>query len=194
MGRKKFRPKPPARTPKAPRAKMEGLNVKALQDSIWLDREYPIYFRSYRTSKELIKIFKLLVFIPALWHDGIVYETSPEEKLHTVFGTDSRHIFTYKAVQDFTLNVGEINEKLEQIPPEFTPTKLRKIYKDDLILIRVDTRDEELKVDLQVLTCGLFQDTSDDFRNFRIDTSDLTSFRKYLKLVDKDGIEEERFI
>jgi hypothetical protein len=45
-------------------------------------------------------------------------------------------------------------------------------------------------MDMQVLTCGLFQDLSDDFRNFRLDSSDIAQFRKHLKLVDSDGIKE----
>lgn len=191
MGRRRIHPKK-LKTPKAPRAKMEGVNVKILQDALWTGQEYPEYFNSYRMSAELIKIFKILVNKPTYWHDGLIFNvTDPVEKLHVVFGTDYRHIFTYIAVEDFTLTCGEIVEKLEAIPANYAPSKLRRIYKDDLILIRVDKRDEDLKMDLQVLTSGLFQDTSDDFRNFKLDSSDLVYFRKYLKLVDNDGVKEK---
>ena len=189
MGRKRLHPKK-LKTPKAPRAKMEGLNVKVLQDALWTGREYPEYFNSYRTSAEPLKIFKILVNKPTYWQDGLVYSADPVEKLHVVFGTDYRYIFTYIAIEDFVLTAGEINE-IEPIPANFPPSKLRRVYKDDTLLIRVDKRDIELKIELQVLTSGLFQDCSDDFRNFKLDSSDLVHFRKHLKLVDNDGVEEK---
>jgi hypothetical protein len=188
MGRKRLHPKK-AKTPKSPRAKMEGLAVRTLQDALWKGRDYPKYFYKYAHSAELIKIFKIMVNRPAYWQDGLIYEMAPHDKLHHVFGTDSRFIFTYEVMEDFILKVGEINE-IEPIPADYPPSKLRKLYRGDIVLIRVDKRDPDLKMDMQVLTCGLFQDLSDDFRNFRLDSSDIAQFRKHLKLVDSDGIKE----
>lgn len=192
MGRKRIHPIK-KKSPKAPRAKMEGLNVKLLQDSLFKNKEYPKYFNSFRTSPELLKIFKILVNRPAFWQDGLLLSFTPEDKLYNVFGADYRYIFSYRAVEDFTLTCGLVNE-IEPIPHNFPPQKLRKVYAGDLILIRVDKRSEEMKLDLQILTKGLFQDTSDDFRNFIIDTNDLTTFRKYIKLIDTDGIREEAYV
>lgn len=190
MGRKRKHPKKKLQ-PKSPKAKMEGLSVQALQQYLWSNREYPPYFEKLYRSKELLRIYKMLIHVPAAWENGLKYDIDPLEKLHLVFGTDYRHIFTYQVIEDFTLNVGEHDSKPEQLPANVTVRDIRRLYKGDIVLIRVDTRDEELKVDLQVLTCGLFQDTSDDFRNFRIDTIDIASFRRYLELKDSDGIEEK---
>lgn len=182
------------KTPKAPRAKMEGLAVKALQDALWPNRPFPKYMNKFAASAELMKVFKLLVHLPKHWENGLIYETIDiRDKLDHVFGIEYRHIFTYEVMEDFVLRVGEIQYN-EDMPEGMTPTKLRAAYKGDIVLIRVDTRDEDLVVDLQILTSGIFQDTSDDFRNFKIDTIDIAQFRKYLKLVDKDGQDEENFI
>lgn len=190
MGRKRMHPKKKLQ-PKSPKAKMEGLPVQALQQYLWSNRDYPQYFEKFYRSKELLRIYKLLIHQPAAWENGLKYEIDPVEKLHLVFGTDYRHIFTYEVIQDFDLKVGEYNPAPQQPPANISIKELRRLYKGDIVLIRVDTRDEDLKVDLQVLTSGLFQDGSDDFRNFRVDTIDIASFRRYLKLKDSDGIEEK---
>lgn len=181
---------------KVPKAKMEGINIKSLQDLFFLGKEYPNYFYKYIESKELMMIFKLLVQQPAAWEDGLEYsfnQLNINEKLNNVFGVSSRFIYTYEVIEDFMLNVGEVSY-LEPLPENQTPHKIRRLYKGDIVLIRVDTRDEDLTADLQVLTSGLFQDTSDDFRNFKIDIEDIKQFRSKLKLVDKDGNNEESYI
>jgi hypothetical protein len=178
---------------KVPKAKMEGINVKALQSLLFYKKEYPEYFNKYSDSKELMMVFKLLVAQPSAIEEGLEYELDIQEKLHHVFGTDYRTIYTYEVVEDFILNVGEVLY-LENMPEGQPPRKLRALYKGDIVLIRVDTRDEDLTADLQVLTSGLFQDTSDDFRNFKIDIEYIKQFRNKLKLVDKDGQDEETFI
>lgn len=178
---------------KTPKAKMEGLNVKALQDLLFNSQEYPEYFNKFAASKELMMIFKLLVVQPSAIESGLEYKLDVQEKLHHVFGVDYRTIYTYEVVEDFILNVGKVSY-IEEVPEGQTPRKLRALFKGDVVLIRVDTRDEDLTCDLQVLTSGLFQDTSDDFRNFKIDIEDIKQFRSKLKLVDKDGNNEESYI
>jgi len=178
---------------KTPKAKMEGLNVKALQDLLFNSQEYPEYFNKFAASKELMMIFKLLVVQPSAIESGLEYKLDVQEKLHHVFGIDYRTIYTYEVVEDFILNVGKVSY-IEEVPEGQTPRKLRALFKGDVVLIRVDTRDEDLTCDLQVLTSGLFQDTSDDFRNFKIDIEDIKQFRSKLKLVDKDGNNEESYI
>jgi hypothetical protein len=178
---------------RVPKAKMEGINVKALQSLLFYKKEFPEYFNKYSDSKELMMIFKLLVAQPSAIENGLNYKLDVQEKLHHIFGTDYRQIFTYEVIEDFVLNVGEVSYN-EEMPEGQTPRKLRALYRGDVVLIRVDSRDEDLMVDLQVLTAGLFQDTSDDFRNFRMNTSDIAQFRSKLKLVDKDGQDEETFI
>ena len=42
---------------KTPKAKMEGLNVKALQDLLFSGKEFPEYFNKFAASKELMMIF-----------------------------------------------------------------------------------------------------------------------------------------
>lgn len=178
---------------KTPKAKMEGLNVKALQDLLFSGKEFPEYFNKFAASKELMMIFKLLVVQPSAIEDGLEYKLDVQEKLHHVFGTDYRTIYTYEVIEDFMLNVGEV-AYIEEVPEGQTPRKLRALFRGDVVLIRVDTRDEDLTADLQVLTSGLFQDTSDDFRNFKIDIEDIKQFRSKLKLVDKDGNDGETYI
>lgn len=178
---------------KTPKAKMEGLNVKALQDLLFNSQEYPEYFNKFAASKELMMIFKLLVVQPSAIESGLEYKLDVQEKLHHVFGVDYRTIYTYEVVEDFILNVGKVSY-IEEVPEGQTPRKLRALFKGDVVLIRVDTRDEDLTCDLQVLTSGLFQDTSDDFRNFKIDIEDIKQFRSKLKLVDKDSNNEESYI
>ncbi len=178
---------------KTPKAKMEGLNVKALQDLLFSGKEFPEYFNKFAASKELMMIFKLLVVQPSAIEDGLEYKLDVQEKLHHVFGTDYRTIYTYEVIEDFVLNVGEV-AYIEPLPEDQTPNKIRRVFRGDVVLIRVDTRDEDLTADLQVLTSGLFQDTSDDFRNFKIDIEDIKQFRNKLKLVDKDGNDEETYI
>lgn len=178
---------------KVPKAKMEGINVKALQDILFSKREYPEYFYKYSDSKELMMIFKLMVVQPTAWEDGLAHRLDIKDKLNHVFGTDYRRIYTYKVVESFKLIAGELIEP-ESRPEEQTTHKLRALYKGDIVLIRVDTRDEDLKADMQILTSGTFQDTSDDNRNFKIDIEDIKQFRDKLKIVDKDGNEHETFI
>jgi hypothetical protein len=178
---------------RVPKAKMEGINVKALQSLLFYKKEFPEYFNKYSDSKELMMIFKLLVAQPSAIENGLNYKLDIQEKLHHIFGTDYRQIFTYEVIEDFVLNAGEVSYN-EEMPEGQTPRKLRALYKGDVVLIRVDSRDEDLMVDLQVLTAGLFQDTSDDFRNFRMNTSDIAQFRSKLKLVDKDGQDGEKFL
>ena len=66
----------------------------------------------------------------------------------------------------------------------------RTLRVGDQLLIRKDTRDEELKVDVQILTGGLFQDFTEDWKVLTMDTIDVGHIRKYLKLIDSDGMNE----
>lgn len=172
-----------------PKAQL-SLSITNLQNFLWLHKKFPKYFSGYRHSKELMKIYKILIDRPKVWENKIEYEKlEPEEKLHLVFGTDYRHIYTYKAIQNFTLNVGEIKNP-ELIASIELIKAARDIREGDTILIRRDTRDEDLKIDLQILSGGLFQDSTEDWKVFTLDTIDLKEIRKFIKLVDDDGIKE----
>lgn len=174
---------------KKPKAKIDGISAPKLQSILFEGKRNPDYCSDYYKSDDLMKIYKLFVHSPKLWQANVVYDLEPKDKLHFVFGTDFRHIYTYIAQEPFQLTCGELSEH-EELPPDYTPHKARAVNKGDTILIRRDTRDEDLKVDVQILSAGLFQDSSEDFRSFRVDTSDIGSFRKFLKLVDDDGVEE----
>jgi len=172
-----------------PKAQL-SLSVSRLQELLWLNREFPKYFNSFRASPELMKIYKVLIDIPRVWENQIRYDLEPEEKLHLVFGTDYRHIYTYTVTEDFTLNVGKIKNSSE-ITDISLINAARQIKAGDTVLIRRDTRDEDLTVDLQILSQGLFQDSSEDWKVFELDTVDLKHIRKYLNLVDQDGMHEQ---
>lgn len=173
---------------KTPKAQL-SVSVPRLQELLWHKRKFPRYFSKYRYSADLMKIYKVLIDRPKAWENKVQYELSPEEKLHHVFGTDFRHIYTYKAIEDFTLIVGEIKNP-DQLASPGLVQDARQIRAGDTMLIRKDTRDEELKVDLQILSEGLFQDSSEDWKVFTLDTVDLKTIRQSIKLVDSDGIRE----
>lgn len=163
--------------------------VPKLQEILFEGRDYPRYFAPYRYSAELMKIYKILVDSPSVWENSIKYELNPEEKLHLVFGTDYRHIYTYEVIEEFFLNFGEFKNQNEIAGIEFQRAA-RTLRVGDQLLIRKDTRDEELKVDVQILTGGLFQDFTEDWKVLTMDTIDVGHIRKYLKLIDSDGMNE----
>jgi len=171
-----------------PKAQL-SLAITKLQNLAWLNRSYPKYFSPYRSSPELMKIYKLFIDRPSVWENNIKYDLNPEEKLHLIFGTDFRHIYTYEVTEDFTLSFGEFKFKEDILDSELI-NMARQFKQGDIVLIRKDTRDEDLKVDIQVLSEGLFQDSTEDWKVFTIDTVDLKHIRKYLKLVDSDGMNE----
>lgn len=175
-------------TLKTPKAQLT-IAVQKLQNLLWLHRNYPKYFLSFKASKELMKIYKILIDRPSVWENKIKYELNPEEKLHLVFGTDYRNIYVYKVIEDFTLSLGEFKFKDEILDSNLLDLA-RQLRVGDVVLIRKDTRDEDLKIDLQILTKGIFQDDSEDWKVFTLDTVDLKHIRKYLKLVDSDGVNE----
>lgn len=177
------------RKTRAPRARLEqGISSSDIQDILWFNRLYPAYFPTYKFSADLMKIYKLLVNDPELWQEGLTYKINPADKVHLIFGTSFRHIYTYKATESFSLAVGTL---VGELPPNYTVSKARAIVEGDTILIRRDTRDQELKIEMQILSSGIFQDSSEDFRQFILNTSDLAAVRKHLKLIDNDGLKEQ---
>lgn len=177
---------------KAPRARLTGLSVTQLQKLLWIKREYPEYFRSFKASPELMNIYRILVDKPKTWQDNLQYWPDPAEKLHLVFGTDYRHIFSYRAVEQFKLEFGELSFPTK-LPSDQTVNSAREVYPGYLILVRYDTRDEDMKIELQILSNGLLQDSSEDYKVFNMDTVDFPKIRKYLKLIDSDGVTHEIF-
>lgn len=180
--------------PMAPRAKMPGLNVTKLQTTLFGETVYPEYFHTFRKSAELMKIFKILVNKPQYWQDGISYVMDIRDKIDLIFGAKERRILTYKACNNFYINVGEINDIEDNIPPETTSENIRQVFENDLILVRVDkasSYNTELKCDIQVLSNGLFQDTDEDFRCLLLDREDFLTIRHNLKVVDLDGLKDE---
>jgi len=166
-----------------------SLAVPSLQEILFEGRRFPKYFSAYRYSAELMKIYKILVDMPAAWENKVKYELNPEEKLHLVFGTDYRHIYTYKVIENFYLELGEFKNQNEIAGIEFQRAA-RDLKVGDIVLVRKDTRDEDLKIDVQILTQGLFQDSTEDWKVLTMDTLDLGYIRKFLKLVDSDGMRE----
>lgn len=183
------------------RSRLKDLPLAKLQ-SMLFPTGMPKYFTKFDESPDLIKIFKLLVYRPAVIQNSISYKMDIIKKLNFVFGTEYRHIITYKAANTFTITHGELidTDDSNPIPPDTSRADLRIIYEGDLILVRVDnnSKDYGLEIDVQVLTCGLFQDTTDDFRQFKLDREHFFKYyRKYMTLVDlgSDTInsEEEAF-
>ena len=80
---------------KIPKAQL-SVSVPRLQELLWHKRKFPLLSK-YRYSADLMKIYKILIDRPKAWENKVQYELSPEEKLHHVFGTDFRHIYTYKS-------------------------------------------------------------------------------------------------
>ena len=180
--------------PMAPRAKMPGVNVTVLQNTLFGESYYPEYFHTFRKSAELMKIFKILVNKPHYWQDGISYVMDVRDKIDMIFGAKTRKILTYKACQDFYINAGEINDLEDNIPPELAIDDIRQVYKNDLVLMRIDkdlAYNPELKCDIQILSNGLFQDTDEDFRAIILDREDFIAIRHNLKIVDLDGLNDE---
>lgn len=168
--------------PRQPRGKLE-INVGLLQDLLWKHRQYPPYFDRYRYSPELMKIFKILVDKPSFWENGIQYNFPPDDKLYLVFGSEHRRIVTYKAECDFMFNLGYLWDTDESL----LPTKLekaRQVYKNDLLLLRVDDRNDNESADIQILSHGLFQDLTEDYKVFTINKYDMKQIRSNLKLVE----------
>lgn len=173
---------------KAPKAKLSK-PVEVIQKVLWRGEVPPAWCRPYRYSSELMKIYKILIDMPRAWSDSIEYELDPEEKVHLVFGTDYRNVYSYEAIEDFKLTVGRFKEEWAVLDGRRLEAA-RTVRKQDLILIRHDTREESLTVDLQILSDGLLQDDSEDFKVFVIDSIDLKHIRPKLKLVDAGGVYE----
>lgn len=184
---------PKSRNPnkaKAPKARI-SIPVKQLQNLLFLNSKMPDVFPSFKCSPELMKIYKILIDSPKTWENSLEYELDPLSKLDLVFGIGHRHIFTYRCYQDFYLNVGELSDQtIPRLPEEIKLA--RWVQKGDTILIRYDDRDENQVVDVQILTSGLMQDDSEDWKQFTMDTVDLKQIRPYLKLLDKKDIYEQQ--
>lgn len=169
---------------------MLGINIKKLQDFLFdTDKGLPSYFKSFKRSPDLMKIFKILIQEPKIIHNGIEYKMGIDEKINFIFGTGHRHILTYKASQKFHISIGELVDTDDScvIPPWISMEELRTVQEGDLVLVRFDKKDssEGMLLEIQVLTCGLFQSTEDDFRQFRVDREDFFNYyRKYLELKD----------
>lgn len=176
------------RSSNKPKAKL-SLAVTTLQENLFRLKKFPKYFMSFRYSPDLMKVYKLLIDKPKAWGNNLKYEVDAEEKVHLVFGTDYRNIYTYEVTEDFYLNIGEFKNQ-EQIAGIDFQKAARQLRAGDTLLVRKDTRDEELKIDIQILTKGLFQDSTEDWKVLIADTQDLGYIRQYIKLVDSDGVNE----
>lgn len=163
--------------------------AQALQSFLWTDKKYPDLFSLYMNSPALMKIYKILVDMPRTWHDHMEYDLAPDAKLNLVFGADYRTIYEYECIEPFVMNLGVLKNPHEVADAEMIKAA-RQIQPGNTILVRYDTRDEDMKLDLQILTRGIFQDSSEDWKMFIIDTVDFKHIRRYLKLKDSGGVNE----
>jgi hypothetical protein len=176
--------------PRQPRGKL-GINVGLLQQLLWKGKQYPAVLERYRYSPELMKIFKILVNQPSFFHEGIKYDFSPDDKLALVFGEGHRHIYTYKATEDFYMDLGILWDTDESLSEPLID-KARDVRVNDILLLRVDNRNNSDTVDLQVLSASILQDNSEDYKVFTLNKSDFVRIRSKLKFV-KEGQNENLY-
>lgn len=173
---------------KKPKARLKE-QASVIQKILWENKVYPKKFAPFVHSAELMRIYKILIDLTRTWQDGMEYDLNPYEKLGLVFGVNHRAIYTYQVTDDFYLNIGEFSDKTLSISKD-DATMARSLRMGDIVLIRYDNRDPELKVDMQILTAGLFQDDTEDWKCFTFDSIDFKLIRPYLKLIDSEGVHE----
>ena len=177
--------------PRKPRGKLD-INVSLLQGQLWEGRKYPSTYEKFRHSPDLMKIYKILVNKPTFWQDGIKYTFSAADKVHLVFGEGYRDILVYKACEDFNLEQGILWDTDEALAADKIKTA-RQVYVNDTILVRRDSRDRLGQMDVQVLSAGLLQDTSEDYKIFTMNNFDLKYFRDKITLIEGSEFNENYF-
>jgi len=183
-----------------------GNTPLALQKYLW-PVEYPKYFLPYKKSPELMTILHTLFSFAygesikrelTELDEGDLFQTNPlsrnksvEARINDIFGTECRKVISYKAICDFTIVELDFTPMAE-VPLYQTPEKARKVYKGDLLLVRIDRDDVDTygSCELQVLTSGLFNSADDDFRCF---TGSVVDVQKNLVNAALEGKPKHKF-